>query len=538
MKHILYLYFLLFSLSSVAQQNLPLKFQEDVVKWSELIWMDNVKENNQSIDYGLVIPPIVDNDTIYLFNNYKGLYENNTSASLCGFVIKKLNRTTGQKYWEVQRNYTDYQLHPRRKSISVPELRSDGNLVVTLCDESEPRLGRKSYWEYCYPAHMIIDGQKGIVIDSHFVDYADTSLTKFVSNTFLDPPSTNARFYLKDSGYLFTSFDIRWEGPKFTNFINKALLDFNGKIIRRDTIDVFKEKGTNNFRYFDINKDSVGMIFVPSFYRDSFSVKYSTFDRDFKILDSTYLSHHFVDTFSDMTIQYLSPTYFILATAIQDWDDLNFYMHNFLFNSQGKFIDKLNHTLRDGIDNGIIYGWLKPIADIINNRIILTHSRQNKKSESSFFELRVTDGDDNIVLKRIHVDGIRDHFRSQWLSMMDNGDILLLIEQFNVNDPAALRWFSWIMLDGAKMGIVTKTKDTPATQNHLKLYPNPTTGIVTIETLDTPAKVDIYDLNGSLVQSVHNVTLEVNIDNLPSGVYILNILNNQINERHKIIKIE
>ncbi|MCZ2100883.1 MAG: T9SS type A sorting domain-containing protein [Chitinophagales bacterium] len=538
MKHILYLYFLLFSLSSVAQQNLPLKFQEDVVKWSELIWMDNVKENNQSIDYGLVIPPIVDNDTIYLFNNYKGLYENNTSASLCGFVIKKLNRTTGQKYWEVQRNYTDYQLHPRRKSISVPELRSDGNLVVTLCDESEPRLGRKSYWEYCYPAHMIIDGQKGIVIDSHFVDYADTSLTTFFSNTFSTPPVINPRFYLTEDGYIFHSYDAKWEGTKLTNFMNKAYLDSNGKLIHRDSIVLFRGKGSGIFRYFDLNKDSIGMIFAPSLYEDNFSVKYSIFDRDFKILDSTYLSHHFVDTFSHMSFRTVVPTHFIIQTAIQNWDDRNQYIHDYLFNTKGQLIDKLNHTLRDGIDNGIVYGWLEPMIDIINNRILLTHSRQNKKSESTFFELRVTDGDDNRVLKKIHVEGIRDHFRTQWATMMDNGDILLLIQQFDLPSPEGLRLYSWIMLDGAKMGIVTKTKDTPATQNHLKLYPNPTTGIVTIETLDTSAKVDIYDLNGSLVQSVHNVTLEVNIDNLPSGIYILNIMNYQINERHRIIKME
>ena len=81
-----------------------------------------------------------------------------------------------------------------------------------------------------------------------------------------------------------------------------------------------------------------------------------------------------------------------------------------------------------------------------------------------------------------------------------------------------------------------KTKDENTTS--LKLYPNPATDMITIENLETPAKVDIYNLCGRIVQSYDNVTSQISIDKLTSGIYILNIKNNNINEQHKIIKSE
>ncbi|MCZ2100882.1 MAG: T9SS type A sorting domain-containing protein [Chitinophagales bacterium] len=545
MKHILYLYLLLFSLSSTAQLNLPLKFQEDIVKWSELLWINDAANNNQFFDYSFPIDPIIDNDTIYLFNNYEGRLDNGIYVNISGFTIKKVNLISGLKYWEVQRNYTNYNIHPRRKGISVPQL-ANGNLLITLYDENKESNGTNSDWRYCYPAFILFDTKTGIAIDSQFVNYSDLTTPSFfsiASPTLETKTELAPRFFYENDKYIYKRLSFKFENNKIKPILQYTHLDHFGKIITSDSIYLFHKYFLDSYRYVGSHGDSTTCATI-SFTTgntgniDSLEVKITQFDHNLVKIDSFLLNQYFVDTFKYIGLQYISPKYFIVLTSLEDFTTLSTHLCFYLFNNKGKLLDKLSYTLKDGIDNGIIYGWLFPAIDIKNKRILLTHSRQNKKSESSFFELRVADADDNTVLKRIHVDGIRDHFRTQWATMMDNGDILLLIEQFNVNDPAASRWYSWIMLDGAKMGIVTKTKDTPATLNQLKLHPNPTTGIVTIDHLDTPAKVDIYDLNGSIVQSVHNVTSEVNIDNLPSGIYILNIMNHQINERHRIIKIE
>jgi len=139
---------------------------------------------------------------------------------------------------------------------------------------------------------------------------------------------------------------------------------------------------------------------------------------------------------------------------------------------------------------------------------------------------------------RIEVDGNKDHFRTQYATMMSNGDILLNVAQFAKNNPASPNWFSWIMLDGQKMNIVSSTKDDIQPSDRLKLYPNPSSGLITIQNLEHPVNVKIYNLSGEIVKSLENVTNQVNVIDLPTGMYTMDIRNNQISERHKIMKVE
>ncbi len=95
----------------------------------------------------------------------------------------------------------------------------------------------------------------------------------------------------------------------------------------------------------------------------------------------------------------------------------------------------------------------------------------------------------------------------------------------------------WMLMDGTKLGIKTSTKDEHIA-NKLTLYPNPTTNTVTIADLDAPAKVDVYNLNGALVSTYDNVTSEVHIGQLPSGMYIFDISNRYVSEKHKVVRME
>ncbi|MCZ2100098.1 MAG: T9SS type A sorting domain-containing protein [Chitinophagales bacterium] len=144
-----------------------------------------------------------------------------------------------------------------------------------------------------------------------------------------------------------------------------------------------------------------------------------------------------------------------------------------------------------------------------------------------------------VLKKSVVTTSENDRITLMQLGITPDKNILLnfIHNNYTLNLDPIPNWSLWTLFDPVELGLTTSTKDEHIT-NKLTLYPNPTTNTVTIATLDAPAKVEIYDLNGSLVQSVHNVTSEVNIGNLPSGVYILNIKNNQLNERHKIIKME
>lgn len=512
----------------LGQQNLPMMFKNNPTRWSELNWVEGSKSNNQWFKNRL--QPIVVDDTIYLFDNYRGLSETGISYEYNGFIIKKMNKITGQKYWELLKTYNSFD---NRKAISQFQI-NENILNVTLYDEGNPGSG-VSDWNECYPAHISIDINKGLVIDSNFVDYTDHTVPKFQSIAGSEGESviTNPRFYITQDGYVQREYSTGDLGFIETN------IDFKGHFLSKDTTRTFFKYKPYDFRYFDNPDGTIGALLISkTFNWNDREMKYLKYDKSLNLIDSTDLSHHFTDTISQFNLYRADQGYIITVTAFVDIATRSEKYTYHLFDIDGNLVDILIYNFRDGIDNGIVYGWLFPMVDIVNKRLILTHSRQNKVSESTYFELIVSDRDSVDRIMRIEVDGNKDHFRTQYATMMSNGDILLNVAQFAKNNPASPNWFSWIMLDGQKMNIVSSTKDDIQPSDRLKLYPNPSSGLITIQNLEHPVNVKIYNLSGEIVKSLENVTNQVNVIDLPTGMYTMDIRNNQFSERHKIMKVE
>jgi hypothetical protein len=72
--------------------------------------------------------------------------------------------------------------------------------------------------------------------------------------------------------------------------------------------------------------------------------------------------------------------------------------------------------------------------------------------------------------------------------------------------------------------------------NSLKLFPNPSTGIITINT-ETSVNVNIVDVTGKVVFVANNVTKDKNIDlsGLQKGVYLAQISSENATTTEKII---
>ncbi|HMT54994.1 MAG TPA: T9SS type A sorting domain-containing protein [Saprospiraceae bacterium] len=83
--------------------------------------------------------------------------------------------------------------------------------------------------------------------------------------------------------------------------------------------------------------------------------------------------------------------------------------------------------------------------------------------------------------------------------------------------------------------IVNTTQD-----NHPKLVlsPNPTNGNIRIDHLKGSFSVNITNMSGQLVKTLSDIQTEINIVDLPAGMYIFDIRNKDISERHKIVKVE
>jgi hypothetical protein len=77
--------------------------------------------------------------------------------------------------------------------------------------------------------------------------------------------------------------------------------------------------------------------------------------------------------------------------------------------------------------------------------------------------------------------------------------------------------------------------NNPVSQSDVSVFPTETSGFVYITSPDAVKTVNIYNLQGSLVETFTNST-SVNVSNLTSGVYIMEVNTLQGKSIHKIIK--
>jgi len=72
--------------------------------------------------------------------------------------------------------------------------------------------------------------------------------------------------------------------------------------------------------------------------------------------------------------------------------------------------------------------------------------------------------------------------------------------------------------------------------NRISVYPNPTSDVIKIEKLKPNSSLELTDNSGKLVKTISNIQsdkTEINIKNLPSGIYYLKVDGQSV---HKIIK--
>ncbi len=90
---------------------------------------------------------------------------------------------------------------------------------------------------------------------------------------------------------------------------------------------------------------------------------------------------------------------------------------------------------------------------------------------------------------------------------------------------------------GNELSFTTLSTGIPTQEaSEVAIYPNPTTGIIYLKNIDPKAKIEIYNLNGGLVQRVELVNNQVNIKNLDAGTYIIKIISDDRINTIKVVK--
>lgn len=126
---------------------------------------------------------------------------------------------------------------------------------------------------------------------------------------------------------------------------------------------------------------------------------------------------------------------------------------------------------------------------------------------------------------------------------MENGDIFInfhvrLDSIIDGNNFDRGGWNGLLKIESVDLGLIVGTTESNTMSSKLKISPNPTNSIIHIQGLQEEAKVNIQDINGQVIKTVTTTDGQVDISELPNGLYIFEIQNKQVIERHKVLKIE
>lgn len=93
------------------------------------------------------------------------------------------------------------------------------------------------------------------------------------------------------------------------------------------------------------------------------------------------------------------------------------------------------------------------------------------------------------------------------------------------------------LVDLVDFGILSSINVTDA-KSKSKIYPNPTNDMVRIENINIPYNLNILTIDGNIVKTITKSNQEIDISNLPAGMYIFDVRNHKMHERHKVIIID
>lgn len=94
------------------------------------------------------------------------------------------------------------------------------------------------------------------------------------------------------------------------------------------------------------------------------------------------------------------------------------------------------------------------------------------------------------------------------------------------------------------LNITTLSIDTETLKNSITVYPNPTDSFLNIKLpqtiLDKDISIKLYDINGKQIKNqkitLKNNSVNINVEQIPKGVYLIHLINNDKNWSQLFIK--
>ena len=71
----------------------------------------------------------------------------------------------------------------------------------------------------------------------------------------------------------------------------------------------------------------------------------------------------------------------------------------------------------------------------------------------------------------------------------------------------------------------------------MEIYPNPTKDFIEFKNIKTGSEISIYNLRGELVEKYIYKSYKYSLENIKTGIYLLEVQQNLMREYFKIIKL-
>ena len=230
--------------------------------------------------------------------------------------------------------------------------------------------------------------------------------------------------------------------------------------------------------------------------------------------------------------------------AIVDPTGQNLIMNGFfetedLFGWEGSNIGILtNNEIFEGSTSGRILANAGELYQVIevkpNTEYDLSFYTRWFVTPNNVIDIQILNADDNslIASETMTTNTNWNLVEMQFVTPNDVNEIKLLFEK--ANEPG---WFidNAVMFDGE-----TLSTFQPDDEQTIKIFPNPTSRIFTVQSTQKLEAIAIYNLKGQLVKEVNNLNglgINVDIQELSNGIYIIKTISEQgIQGVFKILK--
>lgn len=490
-------------ISYAQQPPKPLTFLNFKPKWSHYSYASQLPDSVQFY-WTFRKPLIINNDLYFLLNNAENFDQ--------GYLIEKLNINTGKLIANHQ--HLDKRKNERTYGYS---LKQNGNTIDLLSFKEDSRKVIPFVYHFWnrsnYNLHRFC-GDKLEVCDSIITNPLDTN--------------THTLNCYRSASYLFKKGNniLNIESPR--DQINKqrayfTIRELNEKGYMVDSTELsfyFKYNNIHHIQLYEYD-ESKYLSFIYATNDDNineFEIKIIYFDNNFsieKVLDIT----KYLKNATLLWLNYEDSENFIIG-SYQDSLVNNYKVRNYtyyIFNHNGEKVDEISFKNANlGRYEYMFATLLKPSKKIL--AVVRRLTSDNKVKIE--FMLSNNKGTADLV-KTIYPDR---HIRNLYPYSMPNNHVLCYFRDIDSTDTkykTPPSWNLWYMLSPEDLNFPVSLKEQYLPS--FSFYPNPSNDIIYFQTDIEFDAVNVYSIEGKLVQMVEIQDYTINISDLPKGLYFFEI---------------